>query len=120
MNIKKIIVILIIIFTNLTYSFADIFEIEYISLNEKIDLYIKDIENDLIRYLKNGNPMLDKMKKVPMNESLVELGYMDSFGVIDVVTYLENKWKVKIDDDEITKEKFGSITKMAILVAKKV
>ena len=80
----------------------------------------KDIENDLIRYLKNGNPMLDKMKKVPMNESLVELGYMDSFGVIDVVTYLENKWKVKIDDDEITKEKFGSITKMAILVAKKV
>ena len=50
MNIKKIIVILIIIFTNLTYSFADIFEIENISLNEKIELHIKDIEKTIINF----------------------------------------------------------------------
>ncbi len=80
----------------------------------------KDIEKDLVRYLKNGNPMLDKMKVIPMNESLVELGYMDSFGVIDVVTYLENKWKVKIQDNEITKEQFGSVIKMANLINKKI
>ena len=76
----------------------------------------KDIKKDLISYLKKGNPVLDKMKELPTEESLVELGYMDSFGVIDVVTYLENKWKVKIDDAEISKEKFGSISKMANLI----
>lgn len=79
----------------------------------------KEIEKDLIRYLKNGNPILDKMKDVPLNESLVELGYIDSFGVIDLVTYLENKWKVKIENAEITKEKFGSISKMINLVYSK-
>jgi len=79
----------------------------------------KEIEKDLIRYLKNGNPILNKMKDVPLNESLVELGYIDSFGVIDLVTYLENKWKVKIENVEITKEKFGSISKMINLVYSK-
>tara|TARA_Y100000590_G_scaffold466196_1_gene640807 strand:- start:496 stop:762 length:267 start_codon:yes stop_codon:yes gene_type:complete len=79
----------------------------------------EEIEKDLIKYLKNGNPILDKMEEVPLNESLVELGYIDSFGVIDLVTYLENKWKVKIENDEITKEKFGSINKMINLVYSK-
>jgi len=79
----------------------------------------KEIEKDLIRYLKNGNPILNEMKDVPLNESLVELGYIDSFGVIDLVTYLENKWKVKIENAEITKEKFGSISKMINLVYSK-
>ena len=79
----------------------------------------KEIEKDLIRYLKNGNPILNKMKDVPLNESLVELGYIDSFGVIDLVTYLENKWKVQIENAEITKEKFGSISKMINLVYSK-
>ena len=60
------------------------------------------------------------MKELPTEESLVELGYMDSFGVIDVVTYLENKWQIKIDDAEISKEKFGSISKMANLIFIKV
>ena len=79
----------------------------------------KEIEKDLIRYLKNGNPILNEMKDVPLNESLVELGYIDSFGVIDLVTYLENKWKVKIENAEITKEKFGSISKIISLVHSK-
>ena len=79
----------------------------------------KEIEEDLIRYLKNGNPNLSNMKDMPMDKSLVELGHMDSFGVIDLVTYLESKWKVKIENKEITIDQFGSINKMVNLVYKK-
>jgi len=64
--------------------------------------------------------MKTNIREVIAQKSLVELGYMDSFGVIDVVTYLENKWRVKIEDSEITNEKFGSITKMADLIFSKV
>ena len=59
------------------------------------------------------------MKSIPMDKSLVELGYIDSFGVIDLVTYFENKWKIKIENEEITKEKFGSINKMVNLICTK-
>ena len=76
----------------------------------------KDIEKDLVDYLKKGNPILNKINNIPMNESLVELGYIDSFGIIDIVTYLENKWKIKIENKEITNEHFGSITKIINLV----
>ena len=79
----------------------------------------KEIEEDLIRYLKNGNPNLSNMKDMPMDKSLVELGHIDSFGVIDLVTYLESKWKVKIENKEITRDQFGSINKMVNLVYKK-
>ena len=75
----------------------------------------KEIEKDLIRYLKKGNPILSNMKNISMDESLVELGYIDSFGIVDLVTYFENKWKIKIENEEITKEKFGSINKMVNL-----
>ena len=79
----------------------------------------KEIEEDLIRYLKNGNPNLLNMKAIPMDKSLVELGHIDSFGVIDLVTYLESKWKVKVENKEITPDQFGSINKMVNLVYKK-
>ena len=79
----------------------------------------KEIEKDLIRYLKNGNPILSNMKNISMDESLVELGYIDSFGIIDLVTYFENKWKIKIENEEITKEQFGSINKMVTLISTK-
>ena len=61
----------------------------------------KEIERDLISYLKNGNPVLAKMQSLPLDKSLVELGYIDSFGIVDLVTYLENKWIIKIDNDQV-------------------
>ena len=79
----------------------------------------KKIFDELLAYLKMGNPLIANLKKVPLNESLVELGYLDSFGIIDLVEFLEKSQKVKILDDEITKEKFGSINKMVDMVYKK-
>ena len=79
----------------------------------------KKISDELLKYLKMGNPLIANLKKIPLNESLVELGYLDSFGVIDIVEFLEKSQKVKIHDDEITKEKFGSINKMVNMIYKK-
>ena len=84
----------------------------------KIDKEI--ILKDLLIYLKKGNPIISKLKKIPLNKSLVELGYLDSFGVIEIITYFEKKYKIKINDNEITKKKFGSITKMVNLVFVKI
>ena len=86
----------------------------------KMKIEKKNILEDLLIYLKKGNPVLLKMKKIPLNQSLVELGYLDSFGVIEVITYFEKKYKISINDNEITKEKFGSINKMVNLVFEKI
>jgi len=79
-----------------------------------------EIVDTIIDYLKKGNPMYNDLQEIPLDQSLVELGYMDSFGVIDMVTFLEGNYSISIKDDEITKEKFGSINKMAKLVEEKI
>ena len=80
---------------------------------------LEQIRNDIIDYLKQGNPQFKEVQVVPMDESLVELGYMDSFGVVDIIIYLEKKYNINIEDEEINKEKFGSINKMSLLVVEK-
>ena len=82
---------------------------------------IKDtkIKSDIVKFLKSGNPILSKLKKIPQNDSLVRLGYLDSFGLIELIDFIEKNFKVEIKDEEITPEIFGSINKMSLLIIKK-
>lgn len=80
----------------------------------------KIILKDLIDYLKKGNPLIKNRKNIPLDKSLLEMGLIDSFGVIEIISYLEKKYKIRINDNEITKEKFGSLNKMSKLVSEKI
>ena len=87
---------------------------------EFLILALEEIRSEIIEYLRNGNPIIAELKNLPLNQSLVELGYMDSFGIVDIIIFLESKYSISIADDEITKEKFGSINKMSSLVLSKI
>ena len=78
-----------------------------------------EVKKDIIKFLKAGNPILSKLKKIPEDKSLVQLGYLDSFGLIELVEFLEKNFKIEINDNEVTPEIFGSINKMTKLVVKK-
>ena len=81
-----------------------------------------EIKSKLVEYLRSGNPVFSNLdyQDIPFDKSLVELGYIDSFGVVDIVVFLEGTYSVKILDDEINKENFGSINKMVNLVLSKI
>ena len=74
---------------------------------------------EILEYLRCGNPILAELKEIPLDDSLVELGYMDSYGVVDIVVFLEGKYSIIISDEDITKEKFGSVNKMVSMVLQK-
>ncbi len=78
------------------------------------------IEKILLKYFTNNFPDIKKLKNIPKDKSLVELGYLDSFAVIDMVTFIEKEWNIKIEDDEITKKYMGSINKMVALIKQKI
>ena len=79
-----------------------------------------EIKITIINFLKKGNPIIAKLKKIPEDKSLVQLGYLDSFGLIELIEFIENKFKIKINDSEITPEVFGSLGKISNLVSKKI
>lgn len=53
------------------------------------------------------------------NISLLESGIIDSLGVLDVVGFLEQSFNIRIEDDELTPENFGTIKCMVSFVGKK-
>lgn len=65
----------------------------------------------ILDYLK-GSVLLDPSVEIPLDDSLLETGILDSFGIMDLLTFLEREFGLAIPDEDITKEKMGSIRKM--------
>lgn len=79
----------------------------------------KTVQNAIIEYVLDNHITSYTKESIPMDESLVELGVIDSYGVVELVDYLERNWTISIEDSEITREKMGSINKMTTLVLSK-
>ena len=79
----------------------------------------EEINNKIVKYILNNFPSEFNDLTLPKDESLYEIGLLDSMGVIELVGFLENEFNVRIEDDEITYEKMGSINKMILLIISK-
>jgi len=53
------------------------------------------------------------------NDSLLENGIIDSTGVLELVTFLEQTFGIKVDDEEIVPENLDSLCNIACYVARK-
>jgi acyl carrier protein len=58
-------------------------------------------------------------RDVPIEESLVDTGIVDSYGIVELATWLENEFKITIQDDELVREHFGSIVLMSKFIVRK-
>jgi len=74
------------------------------------------IKSEIIVYVLKNHISTYTKDSIPTGDSLVELGVIDSYGVVELVDYLERKWSITITDSEITRDKMGSINKMVELV----
>ena len=66
----------------------------------------------ILDYLR-GSVLLNPADEIPLDRSLLEAGILDSYGIVDLLTFIEGEFGLAIPDEDITKEKMGSIRKMA-------
>lgn len=52
-------------------------------------------------------------------DSLLGRGIVDSMGVIELLTFVQNEFGLSIEDDEITEENFGTVWLIARFVHRK-
>ena len=79
-----------------------------------------DVREALVDYVvRNSLTLQGGRQAVPLDESLIRIGLFDSFGIIELVAFLEATWKVEITQEDFTVEKMGSVNKMARLIAQK-
>ena len=76
------------------------------------------IEESLLKYILEKSD-LNNISEIPKDESLLYNGILDSFGIIELVEFIESNWSISIDDDDFTLEKMGSVNKMVYLIASK-
>lgn len=75
-----------------------------------------DIVAKLVDYVLSQHPSKYTAETLPRDQSLLELGVLDSAGVIEFIVFAETAWEIEISDDDITKERMGSLDRMAALV----
>jgi acyl carrier protein len=71
-----------------------------------------DYVQAIVNYVKSL-ALVDPSLPIPLDESLLEVGILDSFGIVEMLTFCESEFDILILDEDMTKEKLGSIRKIA-------
>jgi acyl carrier protein len=58
-------------------------------------------------------------REVPPDEPLIENGVLTSLQTVELVTFLEERFDIIVEDEEFDEENFGSVEAIASLVASK-
>jgi len=65
------------------------------------------LEESLKAYIEE-NLVRDK-KPIPLDEPLLERGVLDSMGMLNLISFLEEKAGVRVPDDDVLLENFASV-----------
>ncbi|MCA9471148.1 MAG: acyl carrier protein [Nitrospirales bacterium] len=75
---------------------------------------IESIRKFIVEHIPKARQM-----SIQDDEQLLENGLLDSLGILDVVTHLEEEFGISISDDELTPDNFQSIRTMYQYVQQK-
>ena len=59
---------------------------------------------------------LEEDDEINVDTPLISGGIVDSFSMVSLKRFLENKYKISIPDDKATPEAFDSVNKICVLV----
>lgn len=76
-------------------------------------------QNAQIREFILGKFPLARKQPLKDTDGLLETGILDSLGVLDLVSYMEQKFSIVVADDELVPENFQSIDRIAAFVESK-
>lgn len=80
-------------------------------------LEIEKTYNDLLKFLVKLNPSLKK-NELDVKDSLLEKGVIDSFMALELINFIEKKFKIKFSNFNLSRENFGSIEKIVKQIIK--
>jgi acyl carrier protein len=71
---------------------------------------MSDAKNEVIRqFIVNKLVKKADQKNIADSDNIIMSGVIDSLGIMHLITFLEDKFKIKVKDDEILPENFESI-----------
>jgi acyl carrier protein len=78
-----------------------------------------EIESQIKLYIAQNLLFSGTNFNYPNDASFLEEGIVDSLGVMELVSFIEDRFGVKVDDYEITPDNFDSVDKLSAYVQRK-
>jgi len=79
-----------------------------------------EIKSKLTSFILNKFLLGDESKTPKDNDSFLEKGIIDSTGVLELVSYIEDTFNIKVEDEELIPDNLDSLEKLTKYVKKKV
>lgn len=70
------------------------------------------VEKDVRKFIIENFLYGAKDAELKENDSFIEMGIVDSTGVLEIVNFLEGKFGITLNDDELTPENLDSVLKI--------
>jgi acyl carrier protein len=79
----------------------------------------KEVRTQIRRFVIDNFLMGDEASMLPDGGSFLESGVIDSTGVLEVVTWLEETFAIKVADNDLVPENLDSVDNLAKYVLRK-
>lgn len=73
------------------------------------------LKDSILQYV-SKEYLEDDSEPITYDTPLISGGIVDSFSLVSLKRFLENKYNIQIPDDKATQEAFDSVNKIAVLV----
>ncbi len=77
------------------------------------------MEEKLRTFIQNNFLLGDKNRAIKKDESFLQNGIIDSTGVLELVNFIEETYKIKVEDEELVPENLDSIQNLIAYIQKK-
>ena len=77
------------------------------------------IETDVRGFVTDNFLFGRKNVSLAGDDSLLEQGLIDSTGVLELVSFIENKFEIKVEDDDLVPDNLDSINRLITFIATK-
>jgi len=74
-----------------------------------------EMQKVVLNYVKNEY-LEDEDQEITVDTPLISGGIVDSFSMVSLKRFLENKYKISIPDEKATPEAFDTVKKICVLV----
>ena len=79
----------------------------------------RDLNTDVRQFILKKFPLARK-QQIRDSDALLESGMLDSMGVLDIVTFIQQEYGVDVADEDLVPENFRTIDRIAAFIRSKV
>ena len=77
------------------------------------------IESEIREFLRENFPLSADGVTLQTDDSLIEVGVIDSTGILELIGFIEDRYEVEIRDEEVLPENLDSIANIIRFVGEK-